>query len=153
MEHSRSLTAVRVTSPIALIPTSTRLTAHTRSQQSPESHTLLDTPRGTFTFQAGPLKRDPNSSTLRLPYKPQNSVVYAYENALSESLTKLGAVESYESKAVRDVRKELVVQIEGELVELEKKVMEVPGVGEEEVEEKVGELNDEEVEKAVVEDK
>ena len=80
--------------------------------------------------------------------------MHAYENALSGLLTKLDAVESYGSKAVRDTRKELVVQIERELVELEKKVMKALGVGEEEekVEEKVGELIDEAVEKAVVED-
>ena len=68
-----------------------------------------------------------------------------YENTLS---TKLEAVESCGFKAVRDARKELVVQIEKELVELEKKVIQALGVGEqEEKAEKVGELMDEEVEK------
>ena len=45
----------------------------------------------------------------------------AYENALSELLTGLDAVESYAPKAVGDVRKELVLQIARELVELEEK--------------------------------
>ena len=69
-----------------------------------------------------------------------------YENTLS---TKLDAVESYGFKAVRDARKELVVQIEKELVELEKKVIQALGVGEQEekAEKKVRELMDEEVEK------
>ena len=58
--------------------------------------------------------------------------MHAYENALSELLTKPDVVKSDSSKAVRDARKELVVQIERVLVELEKKVMKALGVGEEE---------------------
>jgi len=115
----------------------------------------FDTLRKTFSFPAGPLERNLHSSTLRLAYNAQNSVVHAYENALSELLTKLDAVESCGFKAVRDARKELVVKIERELGELEKKAMEALGVGEAEgkVEEKVKETMDEEdVEKAVVED-
>ena len=69
--------------------------------------------------------------------------MHAYDNTFSELLTKLDAVESCGSKAVRDARKELVVQIERELVELEKKVIQAPGVGEEE---KFGETTDERVE-------
>ena len=71
--------------------------------------------------------------------------MHAYENALSELLTKLDAVESHGFKAVRDARKELVVQIERELGELEKKVIQALEVGEEEgkvyekVEEAMGE--------------
>lgn len=72
----------------------------------------------------------------------QNNVVYAYENALSEPLTKLDAVESYAFKDVREARKELVVQIKRGSVELEKKVIQALGAGEEEekVEKKVEEL-------------
>ena len=54
--------------------------------------------------------------------------MYTYENALSELLTQLDAVESYGSKAVRDARKGLAVQIERELGELEKKVTQALGV-------------------------
>ena len=68
--------------------------------------------------------------------------MHTYENALSELLTKPDVVKSDGSKAVRDARKGLVVQIERVLVELEKKVMKALGVGEEE----------EKVEKAVVGD-
>jgi len=88
--------------------------------------------RKTFTFPAGPLERDPHSSTPHLAYNAQNSVVHPYENALIELLTKLDGVESHGIKTVRDSRKELVVQIERELEELQKKVILVLGVGEEE---------------------
>jgi len=118
------------------------------------SHTF-DTLRKTFPFPAGPLERNPHLSALRLTYDVQNSVVHAYKNALYELLTKLDAVEGYVSKAVRDTRKELVVKIERELGELEKKAMKALGVGEAEgkVEEKIKEMMDEEeVKKAVVED-
>ena len=112
---------------------------------------MFDTLCKTFTFPAGPLERNPHSSTPHLAYNAQNSVVHAYENALSELLTKLDAVESHGFKAVRDARKELVVQIERELGELEKQVFQALGVGEGEV--KVEEKMDEEqVEKAVVMD-
>ena len=60
-----------------------------------------------------PLKRNTHSLTLHLAYNIDNSVVHAYENAPSELLTELEAVESHGSKAVKDTRKELVVQIEG----------------------------------------
>jgi len=110
---------------------------------------IFDMLRKTFTFPAGPLERDPHSSTPHLAYNAQNSVVYAYENALSELLTKLDGVESHGFKSVRDARKELVVKIERELGELEKKVIQALGVGEEKGEETKGE---ERVEKAVVED-
>jgi len=112
------------------------------------SHTF-DMLRKTFTFPAGPLERDPHSSIPHLAYNAQNSVVYAYENALSELLTKLDAVESHGFKSVRDARKELVVQIEKELGELEKKVTQALGVGEGKGEETKGE---EQVERAVLED-
>jgi hypothetical protein len=78
--------------------------------------------------------------------------VHAYENVLSELLTKLGAVESHGFKAVRDARKELVVQVEGELRELEKEAVQALRVGEEEekVEEKVEEtMGEEQVEKVL----
>ena len=42
-----------------------------------------------------PLERDPHSLKLHLAYNAQNSVVHAYENALSGLLAKLDAVESY----------------------------------------------------------
>jgi len=97
----------------------------------------FDTLRKTFTFPAGPLERNPHSSTPHLAYNAQNSVVYAYENASSELLAKLDAVDS---KSVRNARKELVVQTERGLGELEKKVIRALGVDEEEeVEEKVEE--------------
>ena len=41
--------------------------------------------------------------------------MHAYKNAPSELLTKLEAVEGHGSRVVRDVRKELVVQVEREL--------------------------------------
>ena len=85
-------------------------------------HTF-DTLRNTFTFLAGPLERNTHSPTPRLAHNTQNSVVDAYENALSELLTKWDAVESFGFRVVRDARKELVVKIEKELEELEKKVM------------------------------
>jgi hypothetical protein len=118
------------------------------------SHTSTRFARHLRTFPAGPLERDPHSSTLHLAYNAQNSVVHAYENALSELLTKLDAVESHGFKAVRDARKELVVQIERESGELEMKVVQALAVGKEEgnVEEKVEEtMGGEQVEKAVVE--
>ena len=58
--------------------------------------------------------------------------MHAYEYALSGPLTKLDAMESYGFKDVRDARKELVVQIKSESVELEKKVIQALGAGEEE---------------------
>jgi hypothetical protein len=115
---------------------------------------IFDTLRRTFTFPPGPLERDPHSSAPRLAYSAQNSVVHAYENALSELLTKLDAVESFGFKAVRDARKELVVNIERELEELERKVVTALGVGEEEkkIEGKVEEtMDEEEIEKSIVE--
>ena len=81
--------------------------------------------------------------------------MHAYENALSELLTKLDAVESFGFKAVRDARKELVDRIERELEELEKKVTTALEVSEEErkVERRVEErIEGEEVEKEAVED-
>ena len=117
------------------------------------AHTF-DTLRRTFTFPSGPLERDPHSSAPRLAYSAQNSVVHAYENALSELLTKLDAVESFGFKAVRDARKELVVNIERELEELERKVVTALGVGEEEKKDegKAEEtMDEEEVEKSIVE--
>jgi len=49
----------------------------------------IDTLRETFSFPAGLLERDPHSSTPHLAYNVQNGVASAYENALSELLTKL----------------------------------------------------------------
>ena len=54
--------------------------------------------------------------------------MHAYENVLSELLTKLEAVKSYSSYPVRDARNEFVIQIERELEESEKKVMKALGV-------------------------
>ena len=105
------------------------------------AHTF-DTLRRTFTFPAGPLERNAHSSSPRLAHNAQNSVVSAYENALSELLAKLDAVDSFGLKVVRDARKELVVKIERELDELEKRVMTALGTGER----KEG-LGEEEVEK------
>jgi len=91
----------------------------------------------------------------RLAYNAQNSVLHAYEHALSELLTKLDAAESFEFKAVRDARKELVDRIERELEELEKRVTTALEVNEDE--EKVQERGEEKtkegkVEKEAVED-
>ena len=63
-------------------------------------------------------------------------------------------MESHGFKSVRDARKELVVQIEKELGELEKKVIQALGVGEEKGEEEKGEetKGEEQVERAVLED-
>jgi len=58
------------------------------------SHTL-DTLHKIVIFPAGPLERDPHSSTPHLAYNAQNNVVYAYENALAELLTKLDGVEPW----------------------------------------------------------
>ena len=66
----------------------------------------FDTLCKTTTFPAHLLDRDPYSSILRLAYNSQNStVVHAYENALSELLTNLDAVESYGFKDIRDAKK------------------------------------------------
>ena len=112
------------------------------------SHTF-DTLRKTFTFPVGLFERDPHSSIPQRAFNAQNGVVYAYENALSELLTKLDGVESREFKDVREARKELVVQIERESGAREKKVIQALGVGEEKGEEAIGEGQ---VEKAVLED-
>ena len=62
-------------------------------------------------------------------------------------------MESHGSKAVRDARKELVVQIERELGELERKVIQALRMDEEKVEEKVEEtMGEEQIENAGVED-
>ena len=78
---------------------------------------------------------------MHLAHNAQNSIVHAYEDALSELLTKLDGVERYGFKPVEDVKRGLVVKIERELGELEKKVIPVLGVGEDEEtdEETVGE--------------
>ena len=96
-----------------------------------------------------PLKRNPHSLTLHLAYNVDHSVVHVYENAPSEPSTQLKAVESHGPKAVRDMRKESVVQVE----RAGGKVIRAPGVGEEEkFEEKFRETMDEEVEKTGIED-
>ena len=86
MKHSRSLSTY-VSSPlITLIPTSTRLTARRRLQQSPESHTHTTRFAKHQPSQLVRSSATPNSSTLRLAYNPQNSVVHAFERvcAISE---------------------------------------------------------------------
>ena len=63
----------------------------------------------------------------------------AYENALSELLTKLDAVESFGFKSVRDARKELVDRIEREKVTIALKVNEEEKKNEGRVEERMEE--------------
>ncbi|KDN51027.1 hypothetical protein RSAG8_00656, partial [Rhizoctonia solani AG-8 WAC10335] len=61
------------------------------------------------------------ASTPSLPYNPTNAPVHAYENALTNLLTELDAVESFGDEHVRDVRRSLVKSVEAELEVLEEK--------------------------------
>jgi len=89
----------------------------------------FDSLKRTFIFPAGPLAPFEGSEAPRLAYNPTNASIHAYEHALSELLTKLDAVESFGFRGIRERRKEVVVQIEKELEELEKKVSEAITVG------------------------
>ncbi|CEL59614.1 hypothetical protein RSOLAG1IB_03547 [Rhizoctonia solani AG-1 IB] len=61
------------------------------------------------------------ASAPTLPYNPINAPVHAYENALTNLLTELDAVESFGDEHVRDVRRSLVKSVEAELETLEEK--------------------------------
>jgi len=80
--------------------------------------------KSTFVFPSGPLERLPGSNTPRLAFNSTNATIHAYEHALSDLLSKLDGVESYGFKGVREARKQMVVKIEQELEDLEKKVAE-----------------------------
>jgi len=80
--------------------------------------------RRTFTFPVGPLVPVEGSEAPRLAFNPTNAPIHAYEHALSELLTKLDTVESFGFRGIRELRKEVVVQIEKELEALEKRVAE-----------------------------
>ncbi|QRW16088.1 BAG domain protein [Rhizoctonia solani] len=61
------------------------------------------------------------ASAPTLLYNPTNAPVHAYENALTNLLTELDAVESFGDEHVRDVRRSLVKSVEAELETLEEK--------------------------------
>ena len=85
--------------------------------------------RRTFTFPTGPLAPVEGSEAPRLAFNPINAPIHAYEHALSELLTRLDTVESFGFRGIRELRKEVVVQIEKELEALEKRVAEAIAVG------------------------
>lgn len=89
-----------------------------------EINRIFSTLKNMFVFPQGPLDRMTGSEAPRLAFNATNASIHAYENALSELLTKLDAVESFGFKGVREARKQLVVKIEKELEELEKAVSE-----------------------------
>ncbi|KAJ1308711.1 hypothetical protein OPQ81_004402 [Rhizoctonia solani] len=82
--------------------------------------------RSSFTFPSelvfapakGPITP---ASAPTLLYNPTNAPVHAYENALTNLLTELDAVESFGDEHVRDVRRSLVKSVEAELEVLEEK--------------------------------
>ncbi|CAE6397928.1 unnamed protein product [Rhizoctonia solani] len=61
------------------------------------------------------------ASTPTLLYNPTNAPVHAYENALTNLLTELDAVESFGDDHVRDTRRSLVKSVEAELEALEER--------------------------------
>ena len=83
----------------------------------------------TFTFPAGPLAPVEGSEAPRLAFNQTNAPIHAYEHALSELLTKLDTVDSFGFRGIRELRKEVVVQIEKELEALEKRVAEAIAAG------------------------
>jgi len=85
--------------------------------------------RRTFTFPVGPLAPVEGSEAPRLAFNPTNAPIHAYEHALSELLTRLDTVESFGFRGIRELRKEVVVQIEKELEALEKRVAEAIAAG------------------------
>ena len=85
--------------------------------------------RRTFTFPAGPLAPVEGFEAPRLAFNPTNAPIHAYEHALSELLTRLDTVESFGFRGIRELRKEVVVQIEKELEALEKRVAEAIAAG------------------------
>lgn len=80
--------------------------------------------KNTFAFPSGPLEALPNSDLPRLAYNATNASIHAFEHALAELLTQLDGIESHGFKGVREARKQLVVEINKELEELEKKISE-----------------------------
>jgi len=85
--------------------------------------------RRTFTFPTGPLAPVQGSEAPRLVFNATNAPIHAYEHALSELLTRLDTVESFGFRGIRELRKEVVVQIEKELETLEKRVAEAIAAG------------------------
>ncbi|CAE6391428.1 unnamed protein product [Rhizoctonia solani] len=81
--------------------------------------------RSEFTFPSeltfAPTNRITPASAPTLLYNPTNAPVHAYENALTNLLTELDAVESFGDEHVRDVRRSLVKSVEAELEALEEK--------------------------------
>lgn len=80
--------------------------------------------KSTFVFPSGPLERLSSTGAPRLAYNSTNAPIHAYEHGLTDLLTKLDSVESYGFKGIREARKQLVVKIEEELGNLEKKITE-----------------------------
>ncbi|KAG8835460.1 hypothetical protein FRC17_003027 [Serendipita sp. 399] len=87
-------------------------------------HRAFTSLKNTFVFPSGALERLPDSDIPRLAFNSTNASIHAYEHALSELLTKLDGVESHGFKGVREARKQLVVKIEKELEELERRIAE-----------------------------
>jgi hypothetical protein len=80
--------------------------------------------KSTFVFPSGTLQRLPDSDTPRLAFNSTNATIHAYEHALGDLLSKLDGIESYGFKGVREARKQMVVKIEQELEDLDKKIVE-----------------------------
>jgi hypothetical protein len=80
--------------------------------------------KNTFVFPSGPLERMPDSDAPQLAYNPTNTSIHAYQHALSDLLSKLDTIESYGFKGLRQARKQLIVKIEEEMDQLEKKIRE-----------------------------
>ncbi|KAI0339131.1 hypothetical protein BDW22DRAFT_1298563, partial [Trametopsis cervina] len=57
-----------------------------------------------------------------LPFTLRNKPVHAYQHALNGLLSKLDEIESYGDEEIRRRRKEAVIEIEGALEDVDKKV-------------------------------
>lgn len=79
--------------------------------------------KNTFVFPSGPLEAVSGSNPPRLSYNKINAPIHAYQHALSELVTKLDGIESYGFKGLREARKQLVVKIDEEMEQLDKKIM------------------------------
>jgi len=86
-------------------------------------------PQRTFTFPAGPLAPIKCSEAPLLAFNQNNAPIHTYEHALSELLTRLDTVDSSEFRDIRELRKEVVAQIEKELEALERRVAEAIAAG------------------------
>ncbi|KAH7343733.1 hypothetical protein B0J17DRAFT_625377 [Rhizoctonia solani] len=111
------------------VPSPTPSFASDASDASLNSIALLqgkyESLRSGFTFPSDLVFASSNRITPALAptliYNPTNAPVHAYENALTNLLTELDAVESYGDEHVRDVRRSLVKSVEAELEALEEK--------------------------------